>query len=328
MLRPVDRVEVTAVIDNATDLLLGDRPPVRRAGPAGPVAFTASDVAVGGATLDVLRAEHGYSALVDVHAGGRVNRVLYDAGVSTDGLVGNLGRLGVAPEGIEAVVLSHGHFDHVAGLHGLLGRTRPGVPLLVHPDVWTRRRFAAAGAGAELPTPSRRALEDGGFAIVERAGPSLVLDGSLLVTGGVPRVTAFETGMPAGHEAWSREGWRPDPWIRDDQALVAHVRGRGLVIVTGCGHAGIVNIVRYARELTGVDEICLLAGGLHLRDRDTIAATVRELVRLRPELIVPAHCTSREAHEAIAAALPGAYHPGTVGCHITLDAVAPLARSS
>src|SRR5690606_28090122 len=146
-----------------------------------------------------------------------------------------------------------GHFDHTTGMHGLVravGRT--SLPVLIHPDFWLRRRVALGGPDAiELPSTSRAALEGAGFDIIERPDPSFLLGGALLVTGEVPRATAFERGFP-GHEAWRDGRWTPDPAILDDQALIAHVRGRGLVVLTGCGHSGVVNLVRHAKQLTGV----------------------------------------------------------------------------
>jgi 7,8-dihydropterin-6-yl-methyl-4-(beta-D-ribofuranosyl)aminobenzene 5'-phosphate synthase len=113
---------------------------------------------------------------------------------------------------------------------------------------------------------SKRALVNAGFEIVERREPSLLIDGSLLITGEVVRTTAFETGMPF-HEAHRDDRWEPDPLILDDQALIAHVRGVGLVVLTGCGHAGIVNIVRYAQRLTSVQKVHGIIGGFHLNGR-------------------------------------------------------------
>jgi 7,8-dihydropterin-6-yl-methyl-4-(beta-D-ribofuranosyl)aminobenzene 5'-phosphate synthase len=273
--------------------------------------------------LDFLRAEHGYSALVDVYRGGRMHRVLYDTGVSPFGLVENLDPLGISPDTFQAIVLSHGHFDHVAGMHGLIKRLAArNLPVLLHPDFWTRRRIASPDRFVDLPTPSRAAIEDAGFALIEDRQPSFLLGGMLLVTGEVPRRTAFETGLPPGHQAWVDGQWRHDPLVHEDQALVAHVRGRGLVIVTGCGHAGIVNIVRQAKRLTGVDQILLVTGGLHLRDDPALAATVTALTEERPQLIVPAHCTSWLAHHALYEAMPQAYRPNSVGSRFELRAAA------
>jgi 7,8-dihydropterin-6-yl-methyl-4-(beta-D-ribofuranosyl)aminobenzene 5'-phosphate synthase len=318
---PVDSVEITAVVDSTADMLLPDAGLVRRwglSGTVGPVPSLPSDVAAGGSTLDLLRAEHGYSAVVDVRAGDRTHRVLYDAGISPDGLIENLDRLGIGPDTFEAIVLSHGHFDHVGGLHGLARRmTARDVPLVVHPEFWTRRRLADL---IELPTPGRAAIEGAGFTIIEDRQPSFLLDGTLLVTGEVPRTTAFETGMPKSHQAWRDGRWRHDPLVHEDQALIAHVRSKGLAIVTGCGHAGIVNIVRQAKRLTGVDDIYLLTGGLHLRDGPVVAASVAALAAERPRMIVPAHCTSWLAHRALYDAMPEAYRPNSVGSRIELAA--------
>ena len=140
----------------------------------------------------------------------------------------------------------------------------------------------------------------------------------LLVTGEVPRTTASETGLPAGHQAWVDGQWRHDPLVHEDQALVAHVRGRGLVVITGCGHAGIVDIVRQAKRLTGVDKIHLVTGGLHLRDGPVLAETVAALTEERPQLVVPAHCTSWLAHHALYEAMPQAYRPNSVGSRFEL----------
>ena len=85
----------------------------------------------------------------------------------------------------------------------------------------------------------------------------------MLITGEVDRVTGFEKGF-AIHQAWRGQSWEPDPLILDDQALIAHVAGRGLVVLTGCGHAGVINICRYAQRLTGVDKLHAVIGGFHL----------------------------------------------------------------
>ena len=141
------------------------------------------------------------------------------------------------------------------------------MPVLIHPEFWTRRRIAFPGRDpVELPTTSKEALRGAGFEIVEQRRPSFLLDGSLLVTGEVDRTTEFEHGFP-GHEAHRHGAWEPDPLILDDQALVAMVRGHGLVVLTGCGHSGIVNILRYVRKLTGEDRIHAVVGGFHLSGR-------------------------------------------------------------
>ena len=130
------------------------------------------------------------------------------------------------------------------------------LPMVVHPLVWTRRRLALPGGGADdWPTLSKHALTGEGFDVIERRQPSLLAGRSMLITGEVDRTTDFEHGMPPAHQHWTGTTWEPDPLILDDQALVVNVRGKGLVIVTGCGHAGAVNIVRHAQRLTGVPRL-------------------------------------------------------------------------
>jgi 7,8-dihydropterin-6-yl-methyl-4-(beta-D-ribofuranosyl)aminobenzene 5'-phosphate synthase len=321
-LRPVDAVHVTTLIDNSADVLLPDEGLVRRwglNGTAGPLPVVPSGIALAGRTVDFLRAEHGFSALVEIHVDGGARKVLFDAGITPDGLIGNVDRLGIKPDEFEAIVFSHGHWDHVMGLDGLARRLGPSrLPVLLHPDFWTRRRITGPGGIFELPTPSRSAIEGAGFTVIEDRQPSFLLDGALLVTGEVDRTTPFETGMPPQHEAWRDGAWTPDRAVHDDQAVITYVRDKGLVILTGCGHAGLINIVRYAKRLTGIDRVYAVLGGFHLRFGPVVDETVAALAGEAPEVVVPAHCTSWKAQHALAAALPDAFHPNAVGSRFEL----------
>ncbi|MGY1607373.1 MBL fold metallo-hydrolase [Geodermatophilus sp. SYSU D00700] len=320
-LEPVDEVVVTTLVDNSYDGLLTGTEDVHRVAPwqAGTVVAPLFD---GGGTLPGLRAEHGFSALVTVRRGRTSTTLLFDTGISPDGMADNAERLGVDLGAVQGVVLSHGHFDHAGGLAGLARRR--SLPMTVHPLVWTRRRVTVPGTRpTELPTLSRRALEAEGFTVVERRQPSLLVDGCVLVTGEVDRTTDFERGMPASHQAWTGASWEHDPLVLDDQALVVHVRGRGLVVLTGCGHAGAVNTVRHAMRLTGVDRLTALFGGLHLGGpafEGVILPTVRALTELAPDLLVPGHCTGWRAQHALAAALPDAWVASSSGTGCTLTA--------
>lgn len=324
-LTPIDGVHVTTIVDNSSDVLLPDEGLVRRWGPvgtAGPLPVIPNEMADGGKSIDFLRAEHGFSALIEVQVGGRNRRVLFDAGITPDGLIGNLDRLAISPDTFEAIVFSHGHFDHVMGLDGLAKRVgNLNLPILLHPDFWTRRRIVRPGGGVfELPMPSRRGIEDAGFAIIEDRQPSFLLDGVLLITGEVDRTTEFEKGMPV-HQAWRNGDWEPDPLIHDDQAAVLHVRGKGLVVLTGCGHSGIVNIVRHATKLTGIDTVYAVLGGFHLTGglfERIIPQTVAALAAENLGVLVPAHCTGWKAQHALAAGLPDAFRPNSVGSRFEL----------
>ena len=303
---PVDSLTVTTLVDNVSDILLTDDGPARRA----PFALAT--------TGNVLRAEHGFSALVTITKGERTTRVLFDAGITPDGMVENMRRLEIAPGEIDIVVLSHGHWDHTTGMHGLaaaLGRAE--LPVMIHPEFWTRRRIAIEGREPlALPATSRGALKGAGFEIVEREQPSFLLDGSLLVTGEIDRTTGFERGASPAHQAERPGGWERDPLILDDQAIVAGVRGRGLVVLTGCGHSGLINTLRHVQRLTGEDHFHAVIGGFHLSGRyfePIIAPTCDALAAIAPDYIVPTHCTGWRAIHAIAARFPDAFIQNSVG---------------
>jgi len=322
-LEPVDEVVITTLVDNSYDGLMADVGPATRSR-LGRSSRVPAPQFQDGSTVDGLIAEHGFAALVTTRRGDRTHTVLFDTGVSPNGLADNLERLEVEAADIEALVLSHGHFDHAGGFPGLARlRRRHGLPITVHPMVWSTRRVAIPGQPEwELPVLSRRALEQEGFEVVERRQPSLLFDQSVLVTGEVDRTTDFERGMPF-HEAHGEHGWEPDPLILDDQALIVHVRDRGLVVLTGCGHAGAVNICRHAQRLTGVDALAGLLGGFHLSGpafEAIIAPTVEALRDMAPEVIVPAHCTGWKAQHRLAAELPEAFVPNAVGTTVTIAA--------
>jgi 7,8-dihydropterin-6-yl-methyl-4-(beta-D-ribofuranosyl)aminobenzene 5'-phosphate synthase len=324
-LEPVDGVRLTILVDNMTDPLISDTETVKRH--TWPKALApgaeraSSEVSVEGSVPDALRGEPGFSALVRITKGERERTLLFDTGVSPTGMVENMRRLQIDPGDIEVVVLSHGHWDHITGMEGLAKRLgRANLPVLIHPEFWSRRRLALPGIDpAEFPSTSRQALEGAGFEIVEERQPSFLLDGSALITGEVDRTTEFETGFK-GHEAFRGGDWQPDPLILDDQALVLSLCDRGLVVLSGCGHAGIVNTVRYARKLTGETKVAAIIGGFHLSGpmfEPIIEPTVRAFDELQPGLLMPAHCTGWRAVHLLADRFRDAFVPCAVGTTVT-----------
>jgi len=322
-LKPAESATITILADNVADQTLKDEGPARRSKSVDidPSAIDAPLVE-GGRTRRALRAQHGFSALVSVHDGRRTRHLLFDTGISVNGVTHNIRVLGLSSADIEAVVFSHGHYDHTIGLNGLLdelgGRD---LPVTVHPHFWRRRRITMPGSRPyELPTMSKSAMSDAGFEIVEESGHSLLLGGTVLVTGEVPRTTGFEKGMPA-HEAWQGDHWAPDPLILDDQSLVLNIRGKGIVVLTGCGHAGAVNIVRHARQLTGEDQVYMIAGGFHLGGtvpETVMAETVAGLKETNPRWLVATHCTGWRGIHALAAGMPDAFIQNSVGTRYEL----------
>jgi 7,8-dihydropterin-6-yl-methyl-4-(beta-D-ribofuranosyl)aminobenzene 5'-phosphate synthase len=320
-LEPVDSVTVTTLMDNVTDIFMPGQGPARRP-PVGAGGRRPAATMEGGQVPDALRAEHGFSVLVTVFKNGFRHQILYDVGTSPDGVAENMARLEIDPTAIEAIVCSHGHFDHTTGLDGLircLGTVN--LPVLIHPHFWRRRRVAFPGRDPmEIPSTSRRALLGAGFDVIEEGHPSFLFDRSVLITGEVPRVTGYEPGFPP-QQAWLGDRWAPDPLVLDDQALVVDVAGKGLVVITGCGHAGIVNICRYARRLARERPLYAVIGGFHLNGpvfEPLIPAVLDDLAALSPSVIVPAHCTGWRAQHAIAARFGDAFVPDTVGTRFTL----------
>ncbi len=320
-LEPVDSVVVTTLMDNVTDIFMPDQGPAHRAklgrGPLRPAAIMEN-----GQVPDALLAEHGFSVLVTVMKDGREHHLLFDAGTSPDGVVENMRRLDVDPAAIEAIVCSHGHFDHTTGIDGLIAVLgRGGLPVLIHPHFWRRRRIVLPGVEPqEIPTTSRRGLLDAGFDIIEEQQPSFLFERSVLITGEVPRTTGYEPGFPP-QQAWLGGGWAPDPLVLDDQALIVNVRDKGLLVLTGCGHAGVVNICRYARRLTGDQPLYAVIGGFHLNGplfEPLIPRVLADLSAMSPAVVVPAHCTGWRARHAMSATFGGAYVPNTVGTRFDL----------
>jgi 7,8-dihydropterin-6-yl-methyl-4-(beta-D-ribofuranosyl)aminobenzene 5'-phosphate synthase len=320
-LEPVDAVTVTTLMDNVTDVLMPDQGPARRpprfAGGRQPAATME-----GGQALEALVAEHGFSVLVTVSKDGSQHRILFDTGASPDGAVENMRRLQVDPSDIEAIVCSHGHYDHTTGLDGLIRRLGTvNLPVLIHPQFWRRRRLVIPGRDPhEVPTTSRRALAGAGFEVIEDQQPSFLFDRSVLVTGEVPRTTGYEPGLPS-QQAWLGGRWEPDPLVLDEQALIVDIKDKGLLVITGCGHAGIVNICRYARRLTNERLLYAVMGGFHLSGpifEPLNPRVLDDLGALMPSVIVPAHCTGWRAQYAIGARFGEAFVPNTVGTRFQL----------
>lgn len=261
-------------------------------------------------------AEHGFSMLIKVFSNESSHSILFDAGISKEGVVTNTKRMGLNLREVECIVLSHGHYDHFGGLLRVLKAIKKkNLPIIVHEDMF-KTRGAVTPDGtvrkyAKFPPEDQVAPAK----YVWTKQPYLLADDSILVTGEILRKTDFEKGFPR-QRVFSDGKWQPDSWVWDDRAIVINVKRKGLVVISGCAHAGIVNTTLYARQITGVAKVHAIIGGFHLAGKECeprISPTVEALRNLRPKIVVPSHCTGWREKYAIFEAMPRAFLWNSVG---------------
>jgi 7,8-dihydropterin-6-yl-methyl-4-(beta-D-ribofuranosyl)aminobenzene 5'-phosphate synthase len=305
-----DRVEVTTIIDNYTDTTLAmSEPPsemIKR-----PLLAKEGKIPAEG-----LLAEHGLCLLVKVFKGDQCHSVLLDSGWSKIGVPHNMKMLGVDVSEIEAVVISHGHMDHCGALPEILESISPGsASVIVHPDAFLSRIISLqGGATIEMPTMKESSIKKAGIEVVKTKTPHSLVSGLVFSLGEVERTTDFEKGIP-GHLIKRKDEFEPDS-IMDDQGLVINLKGKGLVIITGCAHSGIINTIRYAKKITRVDTIYAVMGGFHLTGSQFMLLTdrtVEELKKVKPSIIIPMHCTCWVAMNWIERELPDQFMLNSVG---------------
>ena len=310
-------VAITVLVDNTADLLVRSTDTVKRF------------------AKEPLLAEHGFAALVELNEAGV--RILWDAGISTTALLENARLMKIDLAAVDLITLSHGHGDHYAAmaqvLRAAVRRPEPRewpadasmeeiqawteghrVPLIAHPAAF-RERWGIARDGKKYgPHLAPRAeWEAAGAEIVLSEGPYRLGPGCW-TTGAVPRRSFEKAGTPPSRAY--REG---DQFLRDrlddDQAIVINVRDKGLVVLSGCAHSGIVNTVQHAREISGVDQVHAILGGFHLAPAkdDEIERTIDEIEKLGPEMVVPTHCTGFKAIVRFSKRMPDQFVQGVVG---------------
>jgi 7,8-dihydropterin-6-yl-methyl-4-(beta-D-ribofuranosyl)aminobenzene 5'-phosphate synthase len=350
LLQEVEKVSIIILMDNSTDFLL-----INTAHAVRPPLIVNEKF-----NLPPPVAEHGFSALVNVinkhvqiegeknhiinedKIGGNITSnnntytCLFDTGVSKNGVVHNADIFGIDFNQIDGIILSHGHFDHFTGLVNILkrisARQRPTahIDFFAHPDAFLRRwEIYPDGKRAKMPFLDERQLKQLGVKIYKNTGITFLpneYSPLLLITGQIPRKTSFEKGFPFQYAENTHEDHKknltPDPLVKDDQAIVINVKNKGIVILTGCSHAGVINTINYAKKITGVDKIYALIGGFHLPAdggiyEETIESTLEELQKADPEYIVPCHCTGWKATNKIIDLMPEKFIQSSVGTTFT-----------
>jgi len=260
-----------------------------------------------------LVAAHGLAYLITLNYQGKTSRILMDAANAPLPLFNNLEALEQDINDIDAVVLSHGHPDHYGGLAEFLAkRTGAPIPVYVHQDVFLPKVLVTPKGRIGPWVLDLDQLLTAGAVLHQNQGPELIL-GQVLLTGTVETTTAYEKPLPSFRRKVGDQD--EQDLFPDEQALVAHVAGRGLVVIGGCSHPGIVNMVKYAQKLTGIQKVSLVIGGFHLTPHgdEVIAQTIGGLKELNPELIMAGHCTGFRALTKLAAAFPDNFMVSCVG---------------
>jgi len=264
--------------------------------------------------------QHGVSFLLEGVSGENIKRILVDVGQNSEALLYNMRTMGISPSVIDAIVLTHCHYDHTQGVARLLWEIdKKDIQVIAHPSIF-RLHFVTE------PYPRHVGIMQGDSKIeMEKAGASLsltrepfIIMPGITTTGEVKRKTEFEGGSIGLKTI--ENGMVADDLIFDDISVVANVRDKGLVIITGCSHAGIINIANQAVEVTGCNKIESIIGGLHLVEAsDTvIKRTIEELSKLNVSWISAGHCTGFKAQVELYLAFGDRFSPLHTGTKFEL----------
>ena len=317
-LAAADRVEILVLVDNTTDFLSSS--------PTGVESELSRFWRRGGrlqAGHLLCCAAHGFSCAISAWSGDTVRTLLFDTGPDGPVLTRNASRLGFDMGSVDALFLSHGHWDHAGGMLDALASVRKAkggktVPTYMHPDMYRSRAMKASDGSMRLfdDIPSAIALEQHGAEVIHSAQPLTVLDGLFLISGQIPRVTPFETGMPGQYRrTLDGTSWEPDALLLDERFVAVRVKEKGTFVFTACSHAGAVNVLTHARALLPDEPIYGVMGGFHLAGSTerAIPQTVAAMRGFDLQLVAPAHCTGWRAVGALATAFGEAVVPSAVG---------------
>ena len=296
-----DRMEMTVLVDNYIDMLLQQNTDVMR---RPKISTSISPLA-----------EHGLSCLIKVYADSEEHVMLMDTGFSQKCLFHNIEALEVDVGQVECVFLSHGHLDHFGGLMDFLHQARKGIPVILHPEAFLERRLNAPTSGIrDMPQLEEEALKQIGASLHKVREATTWCSDLILTLGEVERVTDFEKGFPWA-EAKIHRKWIVDPFY-DDQGLAVNIKGKGLVVLGGCSHAGIINTIKYAQKVSGIEKVYAVLGGFHLTGplfEPIIGATIEEMGKIGPDIVVPMHCTGWNAVNEFSRQMPDQFILNSVG---------------
>jgi len=272
-----------------------------------------------------IAAQHGLSFYAETVVDGKTSACMFDYGLDVAGVMNNIALLGIDIGKSTAFGLSHGHYDHYLGAVEIIkqhqSRIPSGTPFYVGEETFLRRYSLRPGTteAADLGQLQRSDLEALGLKVVEVKNPTQIIPGAFF-TGNIERLTTYEKIPPANQVKRGEKPEQDD--FRGEQALFFNVKGKGLVVLSGCAHTGIVNAVRQAQKVSGTEKVHAIMGGFHMINAkpERIQSTVADIKAMKPDHIVPAHCTGFEALVAFSKEMPEAFTLNTAGTKYTFGA--------
>jgi 7,8-dihydropterin-6-yl-methyl-4-(beta-D-ribofuranosyl)aminobenzene 5'-phosphate synthase len=323
-LRPVDKLVVDIVIDNLSDNY-SSKP--SHISPEFNNVIAAGAKEISGLTLCC--AQLGLALVLTADVDNHRHTLQFDAGPEGAIFLRNCRNLGVSLGDVEAIAISHGHWDHMGALLEALGHITQHnrghqVPCHVNPGMFLERA-ATLTTGQIAPfqrVPSPTELVAHGAQVVNSSESRLLVADCFYLSGEIPRVTSFEKGRP-DHlcRRSADEPWEPDPFIMDERYLAVHVRGKGVIVFSSCSHAGVVNVLLNAHEVFPDRPLYGVLGGLHLSGAAMERLIPDTIAHLKPfdlQQIMPAHCTGwRALHALLTEFGESVVTPSAVGSRFT-----------
>ena len=246
-------------------------------------------------TLDkpTLWAQHGLSLLVRIDLGGSRLTVLLDTGPSEEAFLHNVEAMKIDLKEVDLIFISHGHYDHTSALLAALKRIARRVPVVAHPAAF-EPKLKAEPYLTHIGIPFKPSEVEAAGGVLLYARSPVTLSQNVLTSGEIERSTPFEK-IETFYTI--KEGQFTKDLLPDDQALIVKVEGKGIVVILGCAHSGVINTIRQAQKLTEAKEIYAVAGGFHLvrADEERIKHTIEVLLQTNPKYVAPCHCTGLNA---------------------------------
>jgi 7,8-dihydropterin-6-yl-methyl-4-(beta-D-ribofuranosyl)aminobenzene 5'-phosphate synthase len=272
-----------------------------------------------------LISEFGLSMHVESRRGAETRHVLVDFGFTPDALVSNATLVGIDPAALDALVLSHGHYDHFGGLAGFLkqnnGKLKAKLPIYIGgEDAFCSREWTAPPVRGDFGALDRRALEGANVAVTYAEGPALVADHGF-TTGHIGQTSfekllspsAMKIGVDHGIGCYAdklpederTKAVVPDQF-RHEIATAFNLKGRGLIVLTSCSHRGVINAIKQAQATSGISKVHAVIGGFHLAPykEDYVRDTITALKGIDIDYIIPLHCTGEPFYEMAKAEMP------------------------